>query len=206
MIGKMKEANENREMEAKRWGRELDAVREQIPVAIQKEKEAMDGRLRDLAGEMKSLKTLVGNRMGQGQGQRPGYGGQSGAAPVNGVGAAGQSGVATPAPETNGGPVGGVNGTAAPEQSEQTQLPQQPAAPSVLPERSASASPYSSRVLGGKAAIPSWQLAAKKRADDAKKDAAAIPAPTNGMGAGAAVQDVGESGAVTPAVEGEVVA
>ena len=66
VIGKMKEANETRELEAKRMARELEDVKEQIPLAIQKEKETMDGRLRDLAGEMKSLKTLVGNRMGGG--------------------------------------------------------------------------------------------------------------------------------------------
>ncbi|KAK5169861.1 peroxisomal membrane protein pex14 [Saxophila tyrrhenica] len=198
VISKMKEANESREQEAKRWGREMDEVREQIPQAIAKEKEAMDGRLKDLAGEVKSLKTLVANRMGQPQ--RPSFGPQSGGG-MNGVSPSGGS---TPMPEMNGAvngvpngaANGGMNGSAVAEEPEKPAAPQQPAAPSPLPERSASASPYSSRMLGGKAQIPAWQLAAKKRADDAKKDAA-----TNGT----SVQDVSESGTAAPA-EGEAAA
>jgi peroxin-14 len=168
VIGKMKEANENRESEAKRWAREVEEIKEQIPLAIQREKESMDGRLRDLAGEMKSLKTLVGNRMGSGPAaQRPNF-------------------------TTQATPVDGVNGVHGAEEGEKQPPPQsQPQASSVLPERPSSASPYGSRILGGKAQIPSWQLAAKKRSEEAKKEEPVIN--------GGAVQDVSESGTVAPA-------
>ena len=177
VVGRMKEANEGRETEAKRWTREMEDLKEQIPLAMSREKEAMEGRLKDLTGEMKSLKTLMAGRMGQGVG-RGNYGPQS--AGVNGAGAAGLV-------EGSGVGVGsGVNGTAATEEAEKPTSP--PA--SVLPERPASASPYASKMLGGRASIPAWQLAAKKRKEEANSDAATD---------GSSVQDVSESGTAVPA-------
>ena len=181
VIGKMKEASEDRESEAKRMAREMEEIKKQIPQAIAREKETMDGRLKDLAGEMKSLKTLVGNRMGQAPQQRPlssSFSASQGANGVNGTGtSAGGFVQATAAPEVN-----SANGTA--EEGEK------PAAPSYLPDRSATGSPYG-RMLGGKAAIPSWQLAEKKRSEEAKKDAGTDPA----------TQGVSESGTVAAETE-----
>ena len=166
VIGKMKEANENRELEAKRMAREIEEIKDQIPQAIQREKETTDGRLKDLGIEMKSLKTLVANRMGQ-QPQR--------AFPT---GVNGTSGSASPAaPETN-----GTSGTA--EESEKN------ASASVLPERASSTSSPYGRMLGGNPKIPSWQLAAKKRNEEAKKE------PSN-----ASAQDLSESGTVAADTE-----
>jgi peroxin-14 len=166
VIGKMKEANENRELEAKRMAREIEEIKDQIPQAIQREKETTDGRLKDLGIEMKSLKTLVANRMGQ-QPQR------AFSAGVNGTSAS-----ASPvAPETN-----GSSGNV--EESEKN-----PSA-SVLPERpSSTSSPYG-RMLGGNPKIPSWQLAAKKRNEEAKKE------PSN-----TSAQDLSESGTVAADTE-----
>ena len=162
VIGKMKEANENRELEAKRMAREIEEIKDQIPQAIQREKETTDGRLKDLGIEMKSLKTLVANRMGQQPARAfPGVNGTGGSA----------------APDTNG--TGG-----AVEESEKN-----PAA-SVLPERSASTSSPYGRMLGGNPKIPSWQLAAKKRNEEAKKE------PSN-----SSAQDLSESGTVAADTE-----
>lgn len=164
VIGKMKEANETRELEAKRMARELEDIKEQIPQAIQKDREATDGRLKDLAVEMKSLKTLVSNRMGGGGG-----GGVASTVPsrtspsfsshtTNGV----HSGAAGSAPAVQSPEVNTTNGA--------TDDAEKPAS-SVLPERPVSSSPYGGRTLGGKPQIPSWQLAAKKKAEDAKNEA-----------------------------------
>ena len=144
----MKDANEQRELEMKRAAREMLDIREQIPHAIEKERANTDAKLHELIGEMKSLKTLMSNRMPT-SAPRP----------------------ATPAqPETNG-----------------HVEPERPT--SVLPERSNAANPFANRVLaGGKSpAIPAWQLAAKKRSEEATKDAA------NGA------LDTAESGTVTEA-------
>lgn len=152
VVAKMKEANDSREMEAKRMARELEEIKAQIPEAIQKEKDGMDGRLKDLAGEMKSLKTLVANRVGGGVVSTPRTTGPYSTQITSGIGGTGAASPPVQAPETNGA-------------VEEVEKPT-----SVLPERSSASLPYSGRTLGGKAQIPSWQLAAKKKAEEAKID------------------------------------
>jgi peroxin-14 len=172
VISKMKEANENRELEAKRMAREIEEIKDSIPQAIQKEKETTDGRLKDLGIEMKSLKTLVANRMG---GQQPQQRPASFPGGVNGTSGSASSGAA---PET-----GGANGAV-------DEVEKAPTA-SVLPDRSSAASPYG-RMLGGKAQIPAWQLAAKKKKEDeAKKE------PSN-----SSAQDLSESGTLVDSEAG----
>jgi len=149
VIGKMKEANESREAESRRMAREMAEIREQIPKAIEKEREGTDSRLKELGTEMKSLKTLVANRM-------------AGGAPRS------TSSYTPPVvqqqPATNGTPAPETNGNTE-EQPEKTS--------SLFPERSASGSPFGQRLGGAKSpSIPAWQLAAKKRNEEAKKDAA----------------------------------
>jgi peroxin-14 len=192
VISRMKQANEEREMESKRVAREISEIRDQIPKAIEKEKEATDNRLKELGTEMKSLKTLVANRM-QGGGVPPpraipsfpatqstATGGHvlGNGAPVNGVSAAAPA--QETAPETN-----GVNGST---------IDYKPPYSAGSPRDSA-ATPYS-RLLGGKAAIPSWQLAAKKKAEEAKGDGASTSSVTP-------AQTVNDSGTASEAVEGQ---
>jgi peroxin-14 len=173
VIGKMKEANENRETESRRMAREMTEIREQIPKSIEKEREGTDARLKELGTEMKSLKTLVASRM-------------AGGAPRANTGytppAAQQA--PTPAPATPAAPA-----VASTETNTAKESPAQEAEkPAAVPERSNSGSPFGGRTLGGKPpAIPAWQLAAKKRSEEAKKDAST----------GAA--DVAQSGTATDA-------
>ncbi|TKA59230.1 hypothetical protein B0A55_11572 [Friedmanniomyces simplex] len=184
VIAKMKEASEERQREAKGMSREIAEIGEQIPRALEKEKKGTDEKLGDLASEMRSLKTLVQNRMQQPaqvpqvnlQPQRTygvGSGQQASTAPaLNGTPASG-SGTPSPtatsaAPETNGASTTSTNGVAAAE----THKPAY-----VLPDQSTSASPYG-RKLGGKAQIPSWQ---KKPGEEAgKKDDAGTTTTDNG--------------------------
>ena len=183
VVGRMKEVSEVRETEAKRVARELEEIREGVPMAIAREREGTDAKLREVVVEMKSLKTLVGNRMAQAQGQR------GAPAAYSSPQAAGGGGVSsTPAAYAAASPVAetvanGTNGTAV-EDGEK------PASTSALPERSAAASTYGRTLGAGKAPqIPAWQLAAKKKADEAKKEGAPNGAP-------APAQDVSESGTV----------
>lgn len=138
VITKMKDANEQRELEMKRAAREMLDIREQIPHAIEKERETTDAKLQELITEMKSLKTLVSNRM---SGPSPAPSSRSAAPPT-----------------TNG---SATEGNGVPESEK-----------SILPERNGAANPFANRVLaGGKSpAIPAWQLAAKKRSEEATKD------------------------------------
>jgi peroxin-14 len=186
VVTRMRQANEDRDLEAKRIAREISDIREQIPRAIEKEKEATDNRLKELNVEMKSLKTLVVNRM-------VGGGGGAGAGhqqttpsrvptPVYTHQSQQQQqqqhipaipGSATDGPRTNG------LSSPSPAADESASSP-------VTASGSASGSgtPYS-RLLNGKAAIPSWQLAAQKRSEEAKVDGAS---PT---------QNTAESGTVS---------
>jgi peroxin-14 len=169
VIGKMREANEQRETESRRMAREMTEIRDQIPKAIEKEREGTDARLKDLGAEMKSLKTLVANRMA---------GGAPRATP-----SAVSNQAPTPAPATPATPIAESNGV------NNTTI-QEPEKPAAVPERSNSSSPFG-RTLGGKPpAIPAWQLAAKKRTEDAKKEAAT------------GAQDVAQSGTATEAETG----
>ena len=174
VIGKMKEANENRETESRRMAREMTEIREQIPKSIEKEREGTDARLKELGTEMKSLKTLVASRM-------------AGGAPRANTGytpTAAQQQAPSPVPSTPAAPIAastesnGVKDSPAPEAEK----------PAAVPERSNSGSPFAGRTLGGKPpAIPAWQLAAKKRSEEAKKDAST------------GASDVAQSGTATEA-------
>lgn len=152
VIGKMREANEARETESRRMAREMTEIRDQIPKAIEKEREGTDARLKDLGTEMKSLKTLVANRMA---------GGAPRATPSYTPAPAVSNQTPSPAPAAPATTNAETNGVPEPT----TQEAEKPAA---VPERTSS--PFG-RTLGGKPpSIPAWQLAAKKRSEDAKKD------------------------------------
>lgn len=179
VVAKIKEANEQRELEAKRTTREIGDIRDQIPRAIEKEREGTDARLKDLGVEMKSLKTLVANRMsgGSAPAARP----SSSAAPQSSAPALNGSSIPAPSPAPAPAETNGVNGSAKADDAE--------SASSFLPERSSSASPYASRNLGAKSpSIPAWQLAAKKRSEEAKK--------ADGVN-GSATPNLSDSGTIT---------
>ena len=67
---------------------------------------------------------------------------------------------------------------------------------SSAPNRDGAGTPYS-RLLGSKAAIPSWQLAAKKKNDEAK----AMDSASSGTAT--PVQNVSESGTVSEQADGQ---
>ncbi|KAK4493658.1 hypothetical protein PRZ48_014843 [Zasmidium cellare] len=207
VISRMKQANEERELESKRIAREINEIRDQIPKAIEKEKELTDTRLKDLNVEMKSLKTLVANRMqapsrttpsfaspSQQQSPIAGIPGVSG--PVNGASTPKSAAPAVQEPNgvhteqsANGPETNGADSTStSTERSNSMPF-------SSNPNRDGAGTPYS-RLLGNKAAIPSWQLAAKKKSDEAKADNAS-------SGTATPVQNVSESGTVAEQVDGQ---
>ncbi|KAK3621364.1 peroxisomal membrane protein pex14 [Elasticomyces elasticus] len=221
VIREMREANEDRVREGRALAKEVEGVREAIPKALEREKGRWEGKLEEVGTEMRSLKTLIQGRM-QAPASGPVVGGRTsyGQAPaVNGTGSGGVAGSgagtfapatapglnlhAVPKPETNDGGSGSAftptPSTPSLPTSTTTSLPQQAttngdsAAAAVLPTSSTSnTSPYG-RKLGGKAQIPSWQLGAKKRTEDAA--AAAKTGTTSDAGTGT------DSGTATP-VEG----
>ncbi|KAF2766438.1 hypothetical protein EJ03DRAFT_317603 [Teratosphaeria nubilosa] len=194
ILGRMKTAHEDRELEAKRMARELAEIKDQVPQAIEKEKEHMDKRLVELTAEMKSLKTLVGNRMQQPQPPPPSRSPQPYTQPAQQQQQQQQqTAPQVPPPQTNGHHHHQQQPTATPVPPETngstiTDEGNKPVtANPVTTPRSGSA--FGGRPLGGgRAAIPEWQLAAKKRNEE-KKDASgastpAAPAVESESGAG----------------------
>ncbi|KAK4893494.1 peroxisomal membrane protein pex14 [Elasticomyces elasticus] len=219
VIREMREANEDRVREGRALAKEVEGVREAIPKALEREKGRWEGKLEEVGTEMRSLKTLIQGRMqapgttagpvGGQLGQRGTYGGAATGttAATNGVvggafspaPAPGLSLHTVPKPETDTNSGGGSAFTPTPSTpslptSSSTTTPSLPTTngdSAVLPAASTNTSPYG-RKLGGKAQIPSWQLAAKKRTEEAAAAAKTETTTTAGSGTGMS----------TPAVEG----
>lgn len=162
VLASLKESSKRQGDDNRRIEDDVRGLRDLIPKALESQKEATDNRLKELSTELKSLKTLMANRMGSAA-PRPqttsGYygAGQQQSAPqtpnVNGTSAASAS---TPQPPSTPAPAEQTNGTTAAEnQTNGT---------------STHVSSYSSRMPTGRAAIPAWQMAAAKKTEEAKKD------------------------------------
>jgi peroxin-14 len=182
VLATLKDADRKREEDARRNAEEIRSLRDMIPKALEAQKESSDSRLRELGTELKSLKTLVGNRMSSsgptpaathksvGSGSNIGYTPSSSAAVQNGA-AGGVSSPVAQMPSTNGGPV-------TIPQANPTEMPAAAAAAASSIDRpQSSASSASGRFGSGKAAIPAWQMAAAKKSQEAlngeKKDTSA---------------------------------
>lgn len=147
VIGELKTASRKREEEARRMSDEVRGLKDLIPKAMEGQKETTDGRLRELNTELKSLKTLMGQRLNpQATSTSSSYGRPSSAqntAVTSAVAPNGSSTAETSTPK----PATVSNGSAI--------------------EASASSgrsgSSFGTGLPAGKAAIPSWQLAASNK-------------------------------------------
>ncbi|KAK4956846.1 peroxisomal membrane protein pex14 [Elasticomyces elasticus] len=218
VIREMREANEDRVREGRALAKEVEGVREAIPKALEREKGRWEGKLEEVGSEMRSLKTLIQGRM-QAPGSSGPVGGQGGRATayggVNGTPSPAAASTFSPAtapglnlhtvakPETGDGGSGSAftPTPSTPSLPTSTSTSTTPSQPTTNGEASAptasNTSPYG-RKLGGKAQIPSWQLAAKKRTEDAAAAAKTGTSSDVGTGTGAV-----ESGTSTP-VEAKV--
>jgi len=190
VLASLKESDRKREDDARRNADEIRGLRDLIPKALEVQKETSDNRLKELGNELKSLKTLVGNRMSgsgasaSGSLHRPtgsmggntlGYTPSSTAAAVQNGSAAGVS-ATNPSSTATGGPVGSSQ-TVSSEPASNIPVAAQTAT-TTTPDRSQSSTPFgSSRFGSGKAAIPAWQMGAAKKSQEAlngdKKDTSA---------------------------------
>lgn len=180
VLTSLKEADRKREDDSRRNADEIRNLRDLIPRAIEGQKDATDTRLKELGTELKSLRTLVGNRMGgntaptpsNGLGHRAtpssasgiGYTPSSSAQAVQPV----QNNTSTEAPSVNP-PNTNSSSTAIP--AENSGGVSATAPPSTTPATSSGSSRFGS---GRAATIPAWQLAAAKKSAEAlngdKKD------------------------------------
>ncbi|KAI9870391.1 MAG: peroxisomal membrane protein pex14 [Pleopsidium flavum] len=158
VISELKTASRRREDEGRRISEEVRALKGLIPKALEGQKDLTDGRMRELGSELRSLKTLIGNRVGGGSG--------SPAASVRNYGALGGertngTGSTTPREPTAQNLSGGSGSTASNGTSDSQTAPSSTSvSPSPVPNRESSNNFAAERASGGRAAIPAWQMAA----------------------------------------------
>lgn len=68
VVGDLKTASRRRDDEARRISDEVKSLKDAIPRALQGAREGNENRLKELGNELRSLKVLLGNRLGGGSG------------------------------------------------------------------------------------------------------------------------------------------
>jgi peroxin-14 len=171
VLASLKESSKRQGDDNRRIEDDVRGLRDLIPKALDAQKESTDNRLKELSTELKSLKTLIGNRMGPGT-QRPpsaaspysyGAGQSQNSAQTNGTPT---PSISTPQPSSTPAPSEQTNGTSTTDSQ-----PTSSATPAATSTPSAEKPvPSYGRLPTGRAAIPAWQMAAAKKTEEAKKD------------------------------------
>jgi len=180
LVGTLKEQDKRREDDARRNAEEIRGLRNLIPQAIEAQKEGQEERLKELGTELKSLKTLVGNRMGipATSGSAPAQKSTSSTGVASSIYGSGVNGTATgsgsgsptlPAPSIVKENAVGAIGTSDSQAAGATSTSSAVGAHTPAPDRSQNVTPsYTSRFGSsrGGASIPAWQLAAGKKSQE----------------------------------------
>ncbi|KAF2633858.1 hypothetical protein BU25DRAFT_14107 [Macroventuria anomochaeta] len=180
VLASLKESSKRQGDDNRRIEDDVRGLRDLIPKALDVQKEANDNRLKELSTELKSLKTLVSNRMSAPPAPRaastPYYGIQNQSqqsqtpAPTNGT----STPAAPPAPQPS--PSGQTNGSTSTDAQASPAMPGGASTGAANGTASSASTPaaekpvQSWRGTQGRAAIPAWQMAAAKKNEEAKKD------------------------------------
>lgn len=164
LVADLKNASRRRDDETRRISDEVKTLKDAIPKALQGAREGNEFRLKELGTELKSLKTLLGNRLGGGAGSSSPIAGRT-------VGSTTSLPVASrPAEEPAAASPPATNGATATATSTNEQEPE----PTPAATGQAASSPLSQ--LGRSASIPAWQMAAANRS---KKPSQSTPSSTD---------------------------
>ncbi|KAK4453863.1 peroxisomal membrane protein PER10 [Podospora aff. communis PSN243] len=179
VIADLKSANRRRDDEAQRVRDDVQGLKDSIPRALGSQKDLTDRRLQEVNAELKSLKTLITQRMNPTA---------TSTSVSNYLRPA--SGTTTPAPVVATASESAVNGTSNGKAASVADEQPNPAAS--LASSFGRSSPFSSGMAGGgaKASIPAWQMALSKNVGSSSSSAAAT---TNGAGEGGSSQEVATS-------------
>lgn len=168
VLGSLKESSKRQGDDNRRIEDDVRSLRELIPKALDAHKETTDNRLKELGTELKSLKTLVGNRMSAGPIRSTSSGASVYSMPQastpNMNGASSPTVAQQPVPAV-GGPVGGASNATDGQGSVSAASSATPAVST--PERTQTSS-YG-RLTNGKPVIPVWQMTAAKKNQEAEK-------------------------------------
>jgi len=151
VIGDLKTASRRREEETRRINDEMRGLKDLIPKAMEGQKDATDTRLRELNTELKSLKTLMGQRMNPASSTTTSMYGRT-----SGIGGS------TPGPSVS--PTStNLNGSGDPATPKPASVSNGSATESVASLQGRTSSPFNTGAPAGRAAIPSWQMAAANK-------------------------------------------
>ncbi|KAF4211195.1 hypothetical protein CNMCM8980_002498 [Aspergillus fumigatiaffinis] len=154
LVADLKTASRRRDDETRRISDEVKSLKDAIPKALEGAREGNETRLKELGTELKSLKTLLGNRLsGSGASSAPVAGRTISASTLPSVGRPAEEA----SPATTPGTTNGV--TATPTTQESQPSPAQPGAGTTT--GAAASSPLAQ--FGRGASIPAWQMAAANR-------------------------------------------
>lgn len=169
LVSDLKTSSRRRDDETRRISDEVKSLKDAIPKALEGAREGNENRLKELGGELKSLKVLLGNRLGGSGSASPSAGrtlGTSTPIPAATPRPSEETPAVTPAATSISTATNGMQPTVTPAEQE----PQPAAAPSPTPQNNDS--PLSK--LGRSASIPAWQMAASNRS---KSGSQSSPSP-----------------------------
>lgn len=189
LVADLKTSSRRRDDETRRISDEVKSLKDAIPKALEGAREGNENRLKDLGTELKSLKVLLGNRLG-GSGATPAAGRMVGSSPASAprpaseetAPAAPTPAVAPAAPAAAPPTPNGLQATVTSPEQEAQSSPAA-AAPAPAPAAAAAAAGQSSgnnplSQLGRAASIPSWQMSSG--GSRAKSSSPSSPAPAAG--------------------------
>ncbi|MCJ1361098.1 peroxisomal membrane protein pex14 [Acarospora aff. strigata] len=151
VVSELKIASRRREDEGRRISEEVRSLKGLIPKALEGQKDLTDGRMKELGSELRSLKTLVGNRMGGAASSPAASARNYGALGMNGTGSNTSKDSTT---QNSAAPSGTSNTT-----SETQAAPSSTSTPAPSTSNTSNTS-ATERPSSGRAAIPAWQMAA----------------------------------------------
>ncbi|OKL63249.1 hypothetical protein UA08_01599 [Talaromyces atroroseus] len=158
VLSDLKSSTQRRDDETRRISDEVKNLKDSIPKALEGAREGNEDRLKELGTELRSLKTLLNNRLSAGS---------SVATPISGrpVGLA-----TTTEPASSSTPGGSVT---LPSNTASASAPTASASGSQTPSSSTSNNPLSQ--LGRPASIPAWQMAAANRSKTPSQPTSSTP-------------------------------
>lgn len=172
VISELKLASRRQEDENRRIADDVKGLRDLIPKALEGQKETTDGRLKELGGELRSLKMLVGNRVGGGSSSGVGPSPSGVQSPIGrpfpGLGDRPNGSQSIPPRESSSNQIpapflNGTNDMRPEEPSPSSSVAAAPAPGVTAPKWEApSARGFDSRP-SSRAAIPAWQMAAASK-------------------------------------------
>ncbi|KAK4199737.1 peroxisomal membrane anchor protein conserved region-domain-containing protein [Triangularia verruculosa] len=179
VIGDLKSANRRRDDEAQRVRDDVQNLKDSIPRALNNQKDLTDTRLREVNAELKSLKTLITQRMNPTATSTSVNNYLRPSATTNGTPTASPAATPAPAAETS-------------NSAENKDEPKTTTYQDYLSNTNRTASPFSSG-MAAKASIPAWQMMASNKSAAAASSSA--PAANGGEAAGSGSSSTDTPGA-----------